>query len=253
MKNNLIISVLMLGLLTNGWAVFYFTLPFYKELIVIGAFSLLIMAAINERFVFLYAITISLVYGAFLTAISFAQQLSGEIQIRYIYSHLLFTSFHLIYWIMMNLLKNIGYQNSELKQQVKLLQKYRKVTKVLTLTEFKDQAEWLLKSSTRNQEEVYFLKYIVDYPKKKVKQNLQETLEKVALQSIRQKYDLVSSETGSIYLLLKNTSLAGTEVVKERFWEKSHAELNFVDPPFKVEKEQVRDIEHLNQLLGQNL
>ena len=253
MKNNLIISMLLLGLLTNGWAVIYFTLPFYKELIVIGVFSLLIMTAINERFVFFYAITMSLLFGAFLTSISFAQQLTGEIQIRYIYSHLLFTSFHLIYWIMMNLLKNIGYQNSELKQQVKLLQKYRKVTKVLTITEFKDQAEWLLKSSARNQEEVYFLKYEVNYKKKKVKQNLQETLEKVALQSIRLKYDLVSSETGFIYFLLKNTHQAGSEIVTERFWEKCHAELNFIEPPFTVEIEQVKDIEHLNQLLGQPL
>lgn len=249
MTKNFVLTTLIICVLLNGWLVVYLALPNYLALIVVGLLSLVIMSVLNERYVFLYAITMILLYGAYLTATAFGQSLPEGMQVQYMYSHLLFTSFHLIFWMLMNSVKKIGYQNTDLQHQIKLLQKYRKGTQILTLTEFKDQAEWLLKSTSRNGKESYFLKIEVHSSKRKTKQNLQEMLEKAALQSIRQKYDLVSSELGTIYFLLKDTHQEGADIVMERFREKSRAELNFITPPYRFEQVHIKDAHQLNQLL----
>jgi hypothetical protein len=38
----------------------------------------------------------------------------------------------------------------------------------------------------------------------------------------------------------------------ERFWEKSQAELNFIVPPYLLEKLQIKDLQQLHQLLKQD-
>lgn len=250
MTKNFVLTGLILALLFNGWLVAYFAVPNYLELIAVGLLSLVFMSILSERYIFLYAITMILLYGAYLTVTSFGRSLPEGMQMQYMYSHLLFTSFHLIFWMLMNAVKKIGYQNADLQHQLQLLQKYRKGTQILTMTEFKDQAEWLLKSTVRSGKESYFLRVEVDSSKKRTKQSLQEVLEKAALQSIRQKYDLVSSERGSIYFLLKDTHQAGADIVMERFHEKSQAELNFLTPPYRFEQIHIKDVQQLNELLG---
>ena len=247
---NFVLTALILALLLNGWLVAYFAVPNYLELIAIGLFSLLIMSIIKERYVFLYAITVTLLYGAYLTVTSFGQSLPEDMQLQYMYTHLLFTSFHLIFWMLMNAVKKIGYQNIELQYQLQLLQKYRKGSQILTMKEFKDQAEWLLKSTARNGKEAYFLRIELESSTKKTKQNLQEMLERVALQSIRQKYDLVSSEFGNIYVLLKDTHQEGVDIVMDRFRENSQNELNFITPPYQFQQIHIKDSQQLNELLG---
>lgn len=250
MRKNFVLTALILALLLNGWLVAYFAVPNYLELIAVGLLSLVFMSILSERYIFLYAITMVLLYGAYLTVTSFGQSLPEGMQIQYMYSHLLFTSFHLIFWMLMNAVKKIGYQNADLQHQVQLLQKYRQGSQILTLTEFKDQAEWVLKSTARNGKESYFLKVELESAKKRTKQNVQEMLEKAALQSIRQKYDLVSSEFGIIYFLLKDTHQEGADIVMERFREKSQAELNFIMPPYRFEQVHIKDAQQLNELLG---
>lgn len=250
MRKNLSVALLLLGLLINGWAIVFLSLPFYKEALIIGGVSIIVMVILHEQYIFLYAITVALLYGAFLTTYAFIYTPSSEIQLLYMYNHLLLTSFILMFWILLNLLKNIGYENSDLKRQVQLLQKYNGTTQILTINEFKEQAQWLLKSSERNSEQAWLLQIRVNYFNQRTKKNVQETLEKVALQTIRQKFDLVTAEKNFIYLLLKNTNPEGVQRVIDRYEEKCQVELNFIMPSFIVEKNLVRDYAHLESLLG---
>lgn len=252
MKKNLIIATLLLGILMNGWTIAFLKLPFYQAVLLIGGLSIVIMSIIHERLVFLYAITVTLSFGAFLTIHAFAFQRASEIQLLYIYNHLLLTSFLLMYWVLMNLIKKIGYEYTELKQQVQLLQKYTGITKLLTMTEFNEQAQWLLKSSERNKEEAWFVKIVITHSAKRTKENLQEELERLALLTIRQKFDLITRDKEVIYLLLKNTHAEGAERVLERLSKKVQEALNFIEPPFTSIKEQVIDENHLHDLIGEN-
>lgn len=253
MKKNFVLASLLLGILLNGWAIAFLELPFYQTVLVLAGISILIMTAVPERFIFLYAITVALSYGVFLTIYAFANQQSAQMQLQYMYGHLLLTSFLLLYWILMNFIKKIGYENNDLKHEVRLLQKYKGVTKLLTLPEFDEQAQWLLKSKERNKEEAWFVKISITSPNKRVKVNLQEELERLALQSIRQKFDLATGDMGAIYLLLKNTHSEGVQIVLDRFREKVQAEINLSDSPYATAIEQVTDAEHLAGLMGKPL
>lgn len=249
MNKNFVFGILVLAILTNGWAIAFLTLPFYQAALIIGGLSLFIMTILHERSVFLYAIVVTLSYGAFLTAYAFAFQQGQEVQVLYAYDHLLLTSLLILYWILLNLIKKIGYENAELKQQVRLLQKYNGVTKLLTISEFEEQAEWLLNSSLRNKEEAWFVEIGINYSNKRTKENLQEDLEHLALKTIRQKFDLITSDNGFIYLLLKNTHTEGVQRVIERFREKVRAEFNFVEPPLSFTKVQIDNVNHLASLV----
>lgn len=250
MKNNLLFGSLILAILTTGWAMLYWNAPFQSVSLVICAVSTIIMVIIHERFVFLYAVTASLLFGGFLTVYAFTRQQNSDVQLLYMYEHLLLTGFLLLYWILMNSVKKVSYENSELKQQVQLLQKYNGTTKLLTQREFFDQAQWLMNSSARNQEEVWFVEILLLDRNKRLKLNMQETFEKLALQTIRQKFDLITSNSGTIHLLLKNTEAAGVQKVLERFSERVRAELNLVELPYTIRKERVVDEDHLVSLSG---
>lgn len=251
MRKNFVFSLVLLGILGSGWAIMFFQLPFYQMVLIAGGASLVIMTLIHERFVFLYAVIMALSFGAFLTVDAFMNDLLVEDQILYMYSHLLFTSFLLLFWILLNLLKNTGYENIELKRQVQLLQKYNGNTQVLTVPEFKEQATWLLKAGERNGEEAWLLKINLVYPNKRTKENLMEKLETAALRTIRQKFDLVTSDSGIIFVLLKNTHVKGVERVLERFWEKAQLDVALNEPPYTTQKGRVVDAGQLARLMGE--
>lgn len=250
MNKNLILAVLILTILLNGWAIAFLALPFYQAALIIGGVTIFTMTIVHERYVFLCAIVAALSYGAFLTAASFAYQQPATVQLLYAYSHLLLTSLLILYWVLMNFIKKIGYENSQLSQQVQLLQKYRGVTHVLTLTEFEEQAKWLLNSSKRNKEEAWFVEMDISYSNSRVKVVLQEDLERIALQTIRQKFDLITSRNGVIYLLLKNTHADGVQQVLTRFHENVQGEFNFIEPPFSYVNIQIDNPDHLASLVG---
>lgn len=253
MKKNFVLAALILGILINGWAIAFLELPFYREVLIIGALSILIMTVLHEKFVFLFAIAVALSYGVFLTVRTFTSQYPAEMQMLFMYAHLLLTAFLLQYWILMNLLKRIGYENDDLKHQVELLQKYDGVTKVLTHTEFDEQAKWLLKSSERNKEDTWFVKISINYPSRRILANLQEDLENLALQTIRHRFDLITSDAGVIFLLLKNTDFDGVDKVLDRYRDMSKSDLNLLAPPYHTVREKLIDADHLDRLMGRPL
>ena len=252
MVKNIVFSLILLGMLASGWAIMYFQFPYYQVILMAGGTSLVLMTLLHERFIFLYAVMVALALGAFLTIDAFNRNLDPASQLQYMYSHLLFTAFLLLFWILLNILKNVGYENSELKAQVQLLQKYNGKTHVLTVPEFKEQASWLLKASERNGEEAWLLKINLAPPNRRTKENLTEMFETAALRTIRHKFDLVTSGNGIIFLLLKNTHAQGVERVLERFWEKAQPEVVFQEPPFTTEKSRIVDVKQLGRLMGED-
>lgn len=250
MKKNFTMLILILLILVIGYAIIYLELPFSQVLMIITGISIFVMTILHDRFIFLYAISLVLVYGAFLTAYAFIYSLSSEVQMLLMYNHLLFTSFTLSYWILLNFIKTIGYENEELKHQIRLLQKYNGQTNILTVSEFIDQATWLLKTSERRKEEAWLIEITISYENNRTQRNLQESFERIALETIREKFDLVTSIDRVIYLLLKETNENGVEVVLGRYQQNLKSELNFVNIPIKVRKEQVKDLSHLSSLMG---
>lgn len=250
MKRNFVMSALLLAIFINGWSIVFLKLPFYQEIIIIGGVSVLLMTMIHERFVFLYAISLVLAYGAFLTVHAFINNKPTEIQLLYMYDHLLFASFIMLFWILLNSIKNIGYENNELKRQVQLLQKYNGATGILTIYEFMEQSLWLLKTSERYKEEVWLLTITINHPNKRTKKNLQETLGRLAMNTIRQRIDLATSAESDIYVLLKGTNEPGVERVYERYTENVRSELNLIDPPFNHSITKITDYDQLIDLMG---
>lgn len=237
-------------MLVTGWIYLYLELPFFELGFGLMGLSLLIMAFLRERFVFLYAIIIVLGYGAYLTTYAFSQNHQNEIQILYIYSHLLVTSFVFLYWILLTLLKQTYYENDELRKKVKLLEKYSPNTKVLTNNEFRDQARHMFKLVERHKEEAWLITLNLVYENKKVRENLQDSIERVTLETIRQEYDLVTGTEGRIYILLISTTIEGAQVLVSRLRDNLKDELNLINQPYEVEYTLYEEISLMDNLMG---
>ncbi|ALS76550.1 MULTISPECIES: hypothetical protein [Planococcus] len=250
MKNNLKLGILILMVLGFGWALFSLVLPFSTEMLLVAGLSILFMTLIHERYVFLYGISIILSYGVFLTVFAFFFTQRPDLEIMYVYSHLLFTGFILSFWLLLNQIKQIGYEASELRRQVQLLQKYHGETDILTVNEFTEQAQWVLKTTERRQEEAWFVEITINTKNKRTQQNIKESLERATLSTIRQKFDLATSTGQSIYLLLKDIDEEGVRLMMERYRDKVKQELNLLDSPYEVRKEQVSNLNELSRALG---
>lgn len=251
MLKNLTISLLLLFILVNGWAIITLKLPFYQETLFLIGLSLLIMTIINEKFVFGYTISLILVYGAVLTVEAFLNKQPGNIQIMYIYTHLLVTSLLVLYWILLNQLKNIGYENIELKRQIQFLKRYNNDTEILTINEFMERASWLLKTSERQNNEAWLVEIIIHYPNKLTHNNIQESLEYLAGKTIRQKYDLVTSSNSRIILLLQNASEDGVQIMLQRYYDQVKSELNLITPPYNTQKKMITNTDQITFVMDE--
>ncbi len=248
MNKNFVVGSLTLLLLVNGWAFLYFQLPFYKVGIMIAAVSLLLMTLLHERFVFLYAMVLVISYAVFLTVYSFIYHQPTNVQLLYVYDHLLLTSFILIYWILLSYTKRMGYENEALKQQVKLLQKYISPTGILTVHEFMEQAKWVLTSARRNKQSVWLVELTITYKNSYTEQNLLEKIGEIGFQSIRRQFDLLTYHDNGIYLILRDTERDGVDIVLNRIEEKAKEVLNLLHPPYEVKLELIHDIDQLKKI-----
>lgn len=249
MEKNLKLGMLILLILSIGWVLVFTELPFWREATTVAAISLVVMAVVHERYVFLYTMSAILSYGAFLAFYVFVAEERPVSELPFIYSHLLFTGFLLLYWVLMNAVKEMGYERDELERQISLLQKYTGESELLTVNEFIEQASWLMKSSERKKEEAWFVE-ISQIPGGQTEQSMMDTMERTIQHTIRQKFDLVTSRDGIIYLLLKDTNEAGVERVMERFQQNLKQELNLLDPPYLVKKGQLTDLGQLPGTMG---
>lgn len=250
MNKNAMISFFILLLLANGWMIVYFQLPFYQLSMGMLAVSLLIMSMIHERFVFLYAITLVIGYAAFLTIYSFIGNHPPDIQLLYIYDHLLFASFIIIFWILNNLIKRISYENEELKEKVEQLTKRRLDTKVLTINEFLEQTKWTLTSTRRNQKQAWLVELRITEKNKRTRKVVREKVEELGLSSIRNNFDLITASDTDVFILLRDTEREGVSIVLNRIEERSKEIFNYLEVPYDIETMQVNTEEDIQKHLG---
>ena len=75
-------------------------------------------------------------------------------------------------------------------------------------------------------------------------------MERLAIKTIRQKIDLVTSIDGEIYILLRGTNESGVKRAYERYLENIKKELNLISPPVEHSINEIKSQEHLLELLG---
>lgn len=246
MKRNFVMSSLMLLLFCTIWGIVYFQFPFYKQGLVVIGISILIMTIIHERYVFLYGITVVISYGVFLTIKAFVNDQSTDVQILYIYDHLLLTSCILLFWVLITIIKNIGYENENLQMKINTLEKNIKQTGLLTMNEFLEQAKLIHKASERREEESWFIEISLKPVKKRIKQNLLEYVSVIVLDSIRADFDIVTTDNmQKVYILLQSTDLSGVDVVIDRIKRSTKNRLNYVEPPYEIDRESCKGMESL--------
>lgn len=250
MNKNFNMTLLILLIMVNGWALYYFELPFHQSVLVIGVVAMLLMTLINERLVFLFSVAFILGYGLFLVIYTLINnQSSTDLQLLYLYSHVLFTSFILLFWMLLNIIKKIGYENDYLNQQVVLLQRYNTKTQLLTPQEFRERAKWALNSAQRNNKLVCLVDLKISELSPHVQLNVQETIEVLSLNSIRSQFDLITSVNGRIYILLQDADDIGADTVLKRINEKLKSKLNLLNEPFESKKTIIKDLPELDQVL----
>lgn len=247
LQKNVVIGILTFLLIVIGCATFMIKFPFYYESMVVGFISLIVIPLLRKRTMFLYTITIIILYGVYLTVRSFIDLETTDIQLLYTYNHLLFTAFLLMYWILLTYLKRMGYENERLAAELKKLQRFYP-SGILSNNEFYIQSDWLLRSMKRDKKQAWFIRLNIIYENKRVQHNLQSTIEEVVLRSIRDKFDLVTSKPNEIFIMLKDTNEDGIKIVLDRIRSNAKEKLNFIEPPYEVSIHEFTNMELLNDL-----
>ncbi|MGY4688543.1 hypothetical protein [Salibacterium sp. K-3] len=235
MNKNFMMGLLILFIIGIGWVMHQADLPFKRFLYFNTFVVITAMSLVRRRLVYFLAVTLVLGFGLFLIVHAFlSAQTSRYDQIDYIYVHLLFSCIIIFTWILFSYSKSIGDTNEKLREQIQKLQRYTENTNILTIPEFQEQARWVLTSVRRNQTEAWLIELQVSGLGRDVQQNLQETMESIALEAIRSRFDLVTSSRNHIYILLKDTHKKGAEIVLERIKQHSRNRLNLVEHPFSA-------------------
>lgn len=245
MRNSLTLTVVLMLLLVNGWFISIQKTEFYYIDIMIVLASLIVMPLLRTRMLFLYVVTAILGYGAFLTAYAFYHFDHFNVQVDYIRSHLLVTSFLLLFWIVVHYVKTIHEENVRLKEQLALLERQDKTTKVLTPHEFVYQANWV-KSFVRRRSQAWFVQLKVASLNQRIQPNVQEYLEMIVLSSIRDKYDLVTATKNRIFFILNETDEEGVKIVLNRIEAKTREKFNFVHLPYEATYKPLRGEDDLS-------
>ena len=227
------------------WSLLYFRFPHFKLTVLITMLSLIIIVTIPDRFIFPFVMAIILVYGGYLTMEAFYFQSNQSNQLASIYEHLHMMAILMFAWLFVSSIKKLQEEREHLQNQVQLLEKYKSDTNVLSVNEFKSQAEWLMKASERKKEITWLLDIKIPDEHSITFQNMMEITEKLALNTIRQKYDLVTSNDDRIIILLKDTTEDGVQVVLSRFNEKLRKEFNYIELPHQIDYKRVKNYDEL--------
>lgn len=239
------LNVLIAGIIIVTGIIFYTQLSFYEVALILMAVSAIVIAFIPDKYIFPFVVFVVLGFGVFLTGYAFMFEHAENEQMSLMYIHLLMTSFFLLYWVVINHLKIVQKNNKILTDRVKALEKYHAELKVLTTHEFIDQSKKIYKAAMRREEELWLLKIHMLGRGKRIEKSFQETLTSVALDSIRQEFDLITVNENVIIILLQNTTANGVEVVKKRIYDKSTSVFNTIKAPFIFEEIQIYELAHL--------
>lgn len=242
MKKNFVLVLLFFSIMLNIFGIYFLEFPFYQEILIITIISLVILSLIPERYVFVFSINVIVGYGLFLIIHAVMNnQTSINSQMLYLLSHLLFTSVILLSWILLNYIKKTGEEIKALKLENTKLKKYKVGTDLLTIQGFNEQAQWVLADSKINQTEAWMIDLKVTKKHPKLKSQIQKSLEDTAQSLTRERYDLITSTNGRIYILLKNVNRDYVDEITESFFQKIRDKFNLIEPPVFIETRLVEE------------
>lgn len=247
MKRNDIVNFLPLLLIGLGAMILYTELPFYKEALLLIVLSMVVTTFLSERFIFLYTIIVMLGFGIFLISYAFIHKNQEHVQIDYMYIHVLLSAFLLTYWVLNVYVKGIVQENDLLQHKLAMLQRYEVHTHLLTLSEFKERAKILYQSAQRRNEQLWLLSLYIRRTDNRILQSVRERLGKIALESVRAEFDIVTANHNTIILLLQNTNEEGVQVVEKRIRQRTRAIFNNVEYPFYCDKQVVNQVGQITE------
>lgn len=252
MKRNYIVNFLPLLLMGLGATILYTQLPFYKETLLLIVLSIVVIPFLSERFIFLYTIIVMLGFGIFLTSYAFIHKNQEHIQIDYMYIHVLLSAFLVTYWVLNVYIKRIVQENDLLQHKLTVLQRYEVHTHLLTTSEFKERAKILYQSAQRRNEQLWLLSLYIRRTDNRILQSVRERIGKIALESVRAEFDIVTANHKTIIILLQNTNEEGVQVVEKRIRHRTRAIFNNVEYPFYCEKKLIQQVEQITEAVKES-
>lgn len=242
MKKNFVLLMLFLLIAVNFFGIYILEFPFYQEILIVITISIILLSLVPEKYVFVLAINLILSYGLFLVIHAIVnKQTIIEVQMQYLFSHLLFTSIILICWILLNYIKKTNEEYTRLKKENLKLQKYQQGKDILTIQGFNEQVLWVLKDAEVNQTETWLLKLKVTNKYPKIKKQIHKSLEKTGLSVVRKHYDLIASTDKHIYIVLKHANQHYVEKITTQLHENIKEKFNVLEPPVTIDESIVRD------------
>lgn len=215
----------------------------------ITAVSVVVMSILPGRLLFLYLVTVILLFGFYLTGSAFLTNEQGESQFQYMYIHLLTSALLLTYWLIQTMLHSLINHNRQLRRRVGELETYLPNSCVLTPTAFLSESERILKAADRNGEQVWSLHYHITGGNKRLRQLTAEQMGEVLVKTVRSEFDLVSIKGQDVFVMLQRTTDQGAERVDERFRQGVRSQFNEIGFPFTLEKSQIVSIQQVRSLL----
>lgn len=213
---------------------------------------LFIMTGFRTSFNFFILLTTILVYGFALTIYAFNQQIHDQGQYQYILAHVLLTISLLLSWLMIHDLNSLKQKLQELQVRLQLLEKYDAQTKALSLQEFKERGLLIETGMRRRGEKGQLLLFTMkkDIPLA-VQASLRQEFIKACLQTVRSKFDLVTSPTEeSVFIFLQGTDEMGRKIVINRIIKTMKENINFLSLPYHIEMYETENLkETLDSLL----
>lgn len=171
----------------------------------------------RQGFVLLIAYILATALAELITAL-----ISGwdaDIQLRAIFHHIVMMFHMVMMYVCLYWLKGLEEENHHLKEQVAVFMKYVGSSKVLTRQEFEERRALVNKAMERRGEKGYEIYFSLESFPVSVCNALLDQLTALAVQTFRERYDLVGKwDDMTFVVLLQNTDEKGMRIAMDRYF-----------------------------------
>lgn len=222
--------------LLSGIALLYFRWPFYEYAVAAAFLSVPFISLLPRNWLpsFLFLVLLAAIATAF-------QQPTASL--TSIGTYCLLSVFQFSLWVVSDQVKLLGEETKRLKEQRQILLRKEGQLRALDLQEFVEQALWMLKTSKR--EERTWLMEVTPFVNCPVQTS---ELERAALQSIVRERDLVTSQKGAVYVLVKETEGDSIQPLLKRIEQKMNAKSEAAT--YEVKKTAITTVGEMGSLLS---
>ncbi|WP_088043023.1 hypothetical protein [Bacillus sp. EAC] len=195
---------------------FSLTIPaiFFTAVFIISA---IVFSLTSTLLSFTYYVTVTLISAFYYLYLALSEGWTPAEQENHIIAHFISIISLFILFISSYFFKKIAKENKTLSNELKELEEFIVNTKVLSQREFEKRSEIILNGMKRRNESGYLISIDLSRFKKSIQQSIFFDLSEVALNSVRDQYDLVGQfESDKVKILLQNTSEDGLSLVLNR-------------------------------------